>query len=201
MIHPMERYQSLKWESRSHGFRMRDIDSLEEDSLQNSMNDTLDPSAPAYNRRRKPINGAYQRTLRDFTVLFSDSAFDRDCLLRRTPSYYLAFTYPGSSSIISYGTGMRACWKGGSPLGKKILRPKDLDVCTGEILEASEFSAFDPFPRTKPIAAACLPLGTALFVLCFSVCASEIFKTNKTPRTFTPTSLHQRCDAKEVRRH
>ncbi|CAM6128129.1 unnamed protein product [Calypogeia fissa] len=155
----MERYQSLKWESRSHGFRMRDIDSLEEDSLQNSMNDTLDPSAPAYNRRRKPTNGAYQRTSRDFTVSFSDSAFDEDCLRRRSPYYCLAFTYTGSSSIISDGT--QACGPAGRadhPWVKRYCIPKIWTSALGNTLETSEISAFDPFSRAKPIDAACLPL-------------------------------------------
>ena len=42
--------------------------------------------------------------------LFSDSALARDCLRRKIPWYCLALTYTGSSSIISEGSGIRACW-------------------------------------------------------------------------------------------
>jgi hypothetical protein len=42
--------------------------------------------------------------------LFSDSALARDCRRRKIPWYCLALTYTGSSSIISDGSGIRACW-------------------------------------------------------------------------------------------
>jgi hypothetical protein len=55
------------------------------------------------------IWGGRLHTFRDFINLFSDSAFARDCRRRRMPWYCFAFTYTGSSSIISDGNGMRAC--------------------------------------------------------------------------------------------